>query len=172
MRNAVLRTMASVVTRPKENVASYPRPPRLESANSHIQIFLDGTVVADTKNAYRVLEAHHPPNYYLPRQDCTPGLIHPNPSARSTLCEWKGNATYHDIVHPTSATVVTSRIWSYDSPTPAFQSISGYYSFYCSPFECYVDGERATPQPGSFYGGWVNSWIEGEIKGSPGTMFW
>jgi hypothetical protein len=35
-----------------------------------------------------------------------------------------------------------------------------------------VDDERATPQPGDFYGGWVTSELVGPFKGSPGTENW
>ena len=38
--------------------------------------------------------------------------------------------------------------------------------------EAWVGGERATPQPGRFYGGWVTSRIVGPIKGEPGTTGW
>jgi hypothetical protein len=37
---------------------------------------------------------------------------------------------------------------------------------------CELDGERVGPQPGSFYGGWITSWISGPIKGAPGTEHW
>ena len=46
-------------------------------------------------------------------------------------------------------------------------------SFYCGRMDaCYVAGEKAVPQEGGFYGGWINSWIDGGdrgIKGAPGT---
>lgn len=32
--------------------------------------------------------------------------------------------------------------------------------------------ERATPQPGGFYGGWVTSRIVGPMKGEPGSELW
>ena len=87
------------------------------------------------------------------------------------MCEWKGKASYHDVKLP-SGINVNRRVWSYPTPTPAFMPIAGYYSFYASPFECYVDDEKVQAQPGDFYGGWVTSWIEGAIKGAPGTLFW
>jgi hypothetical protein len=37
---------------------------------------------------------------------------------------------------------------------------------------CYVDGERVTPQPGGFYGGWITHDIVGPFKGEPGTSGW
>jgi len=38
--------------------------------------------------------------------------------------------------------------------------------------EAWVGDERATPQPGGFYGGWVTSKIVGPIKGEPGSFGW
>lgn len=37
---------------------------------------------------------------------------------------------------------------------------------------CQVGGERVTPQPGEFYGGWVTSWVVGPFKGEPGSGGW
>jgi len=65
-------------------------------------------------------------------------------------------------------------VWSYESPTPAFRDIKGYVSFYANdvPWECFVDEEKVTPQEGDFYGGWVTSELEGQMKGGPGTWGW
>ena len=38
--------------------------------------------------------------------------------------------------------------------------------------EIAVNGEDVVPQPGGFYGGWINSWIAGPFKGVPGSMGW
>ena len=153
-----------------ENVGEYPRPPRLEPTSLHLRVLLHGEVIAGTKNAYRVLETHHPPTYYISPSDVTPGVIQPSPGGE-TMCEWKGRASYFNVTLPSTETV-PRRVWAYLNPTPQFKPIAGYYSFYASPFECYVDGEKVDPQPGNFYGGWKTSWIEGAIKGAPGTNFW
>ena len=39
-------------------------------------------------------------------------------------------------------------------------------------FEAWVGDERATPQPGNFYGGWVTSRVVGPFKGEPGSQGW
>lgn len=44
------------------NVQSFPRPPRLEKISRHVQINYAGKVIADTNEAYWVLETHHPPS--------------------------------------------------------------------------------------------------------------
>jgi uncharacterized protein (DUF427 family) len=168
---ACLRVRAMTSIPKKENVRDYPRPPALEPTTRHLKVMLDGHVIADTKQAYRVLETHHPPTYYLPPEDCKTEAIREAPGGQ-TMCEWKGKAIYYDVVSPGTGNTVSRRVWAYKTPTQRFLPIAGYYSFYASPFECYVDGERVEPQPGDFYGGWKTSDIEGPIKGSPGTMFW
>ena len=50
----------------QESVWSYPRPPRLERANAHLKVVLGGVTIAETNDAFRVLETSHPPNYYFP----------------------------------------------------------------------------------------------------------
>lgn len=165
-----LRRLTPMAANAKDNVADYPRPPRLESTPRHLRVLLDGHVIADTRRAFRVLETFHPPTYYIPPDDCDASVLSPAPGG-TTMCEWKGRASYHDVRLPTG-TVVQRRIWSYPSPTPSFKPIAEYYSFYAHPFECYVDGEKVEAQPGDFYGGWKTADIEGPIKGGPGTWGW
>lgn len=63
--------------------------------------------------------------------------------------------------------------WSYESPTPPFAAIKGHIAMYAGPMDaCYVDREKASPQPGGFYGGWVTKDIVGPIKGITGSMGW
>jgi len=52
-------------------------------------------------------------------------------------------------------------------------SVRDYLAFYGGRVdEAWVGDERATPQPGRFYGGWVTSRIVGPIKGEPGSHGW
>jgi uncharacterized protein (DUF427 family) len=56
----------TMAARTKLNVQSFPRPPLLEKIGRHIKILWDGQLIADTEEAYWVLETHHPPSS-LPR---------------------------------------------------------------------------------------------------------
>ena len=62
--------------------------------------------------------------------------------------------------------------WSYPSPFPGYERITGHFSFYPAKLECRVGGERVEPQPGGFYGGWVTDEVVGPMKGEPGTGWW
>ncbi|KAH6674669.1 hypothetical protein B0J14DRAFT_652854 [Halenospora varia] len=152
--------------RPPMNVQSFPRPPLLEKTSRHLQVKWRGQIIADTKEAYWVLETYHPPTYYLPPSSLKVPL---STTKRSTFCEWKGWATYYSIKAPDSEETVKDRIWSYESPTSGFTPIKSYLSFYAGPWECFVDGEEVKPQPGDFYGGWVTEELTGLIKGSAET---
>jgi len=148
-----------------ERVADYPRPPRLEPSTRHVLIRLGGQVIAETRAAYRVLETFHPPTWYLPPEAFAPGILRPAPG--SSFCEWKGRARYWDIGTAERAG------WSYPDPTPGFADLADHVAVYAGRMEgCFVDGERVTPQPGGFYGGWITSDVAGPFKGGPGTLGW
>ena len=152
----------------RENVQSYPRPPELERVPQRIIIRLGGLVIADTTAAFRVLETHHAPSYYLPLGDITATL---HPAYGHSLCEWKGTARYYDV----GGGAVTARraAWAYDQPTARFASLAGYIAFYAALMEaCFVGDDRVIPQPGDFYGGWATSNLDGIPKGAPGTEHW
>ncbi|MGZ3641030.1 MAG: DUF427 domain-containing protein, partial [Candidatus Limnocylindrales bacterium] len=52
-------------------------------------------------------------------------------------------------------------------------AIRDHLAFYAGRVdEAWVGDERATPQPGRFYGGWVTSRIVGPFKGGPGSFGW
>jgi uncharacterized protein (DUF427 family) len=121
--------------------------------------------VADTAAAYRVLETSHPPTWYVPRSDVTPGALTPSRTP-STWCEWKGAATYWDVAGHVAAA------WSYEHPTGGFGEIAGCLAFSPALLRCEVDGELVRPQPGGFYAGWITDDVVGPFKGGPGTRGW
>jgi uncharacterized protein (DUF427 family) len=149
----------------QESVWDYPRPPALVASDRHVVVRAGNVLVAETRAAYRVLETSHPPTWYLPRADVRPGVLRPS-RARSTWCEWKGAATYWDVLDEQAVA------WSYEQPAPGFERIAGYVTFYPSRLECEIDGERVEPQPGGFYGGWITADVVGPFKGGPGTLGW
>ena len=138
-----------------ESVADYPRPPRVEPVAKRIEVVLGSVTVADTTSALRVLETTHPPSYYVPVEDVLDGSLVPS-SGRTTFCEWKGVATYFDVV--AGGVLAERAAWTYRDPTAGFEELRDRVSFYCAPFDaCLVDGERATPEARPYYGGWVTA---------------
>lgn len=153
----------------QESVWDYPRPPRVEPVAGRVTIRLGGKLIAETTDAVRVLETSHPPVYYLPIADFTPGAL--VDAEGSSFCEFKGRARYLDVrggdaVRPEAA-------WNYPRPSPGFGALVDRVAVYAGPMdECTVDGEVVTPQPGGFYGGWVTASVVGPFKGVPGSMGW
>ncbi|MDZ4236219.1 MAG: DUF427 domain-containing protein [Dietzia sp.] len=153
----------------QESVWDYPRPPLLEEFAGSITVELGGQTIVSTDRAWRVLETSHPPTYYLPRSAFADGVL--RPTAGSSWCEWKGQASYFDLVTPVAT--AHRAAWTYLEPTPKFSEIAGALAVMPSAVDrCTVNGEEVVPQPGGFYGGWINSWLAGPFKGVPGSMGW
>ncbi len=154
----------------QESVWDYPRPPRLERSTKHVVVRVGGVVVAETDQAWRVLETSHPPTWYLPRPSVGPTLLVPS-AANGTVCEWKGPATYWDLVVP-GRPVVRAAAWSYEHPTASFRPITGHLGFQPGTLTCEVDGEVARAQQGGFYAGWITDDVVGPFKSGPGSWGW
>jgi uncharacterized protein (DUF427 family) len=171
LKNHLNTATAKMSTTAKLNPRNFPRPPLCERTPRHLKVVWNGTTIAETKEAFWVLETYHPPTYYLPPSSLKVEL---QTTPRRSYCEWKGNATYYAATNPKDPKdVVKDRIWSYESPTEGFKGIDGFLSFYAGPWECFVDGEKVEAQPGDFYGGWMTQDIErSSVKGAPGTRGW
>ena len=125
----------------------------------------------DTDAALRLLETSHPPSYYVPPDAVNFELLRPN--ARRSFCEWKGEASYFDLVRPDDGRVLESVAWHYPSPVPSFAALKDHLAIYAWALdEAWVGEERARPQEGQFYGGWITSDVVGPFKGGPGSWGW
>jgi uncharacterized protein (DUF427 family) len=152
-----------------ENVQSYPRPPALERVSQTVRVILGGIEIANSDQAFRVLETHHAPTYYLPSSDILAGAL--LPAAGRSFCEWKGVARYWTVV--AGEELQARAAWSYPDPTSVFAALRDHVAFYASQMEaCFVGELEVIPQPGDFYGGWMTPNLTGTIKGAPGTEFW
>ena len=153
----------------QESVWDYPRPPRIEPSNEEIEIRLGGEVIAHARSSYRVLEQSLPPSYYLPRAAFADGVL--RAVEGTTFCEWKGHASYFDLVTP--ARTAPRAAWTYPSPTADFEVLRDHLAVMPGLVDaCVVDGEVVRPQEGGYYGGWITSRVTGPFKGGPGTRGW
>lgn len=153
----------------QESVWDYPRPATCEATERRIRIVHRGVEIVDSSAVWRTLETSHPPTYYIPQTDVMMKHLEPNP--RRTMCEWKGQAHYFDIVIGEAR--IEAGAWMYSNPTPAFVAIRNMLAFYPDPLDqCMVDGQIIMPQPGQFYGGWISQYEAGPFKGVPGSQFW
>ncbi|MEM9564369.1 MAG: DUF427 domain-containing protein [Actinomycetota bacterium] len=160
--------------KPVESVWDYPRPPRLERVPWRIRVVVGGATVVDAPEAMRVLETSQAPAYYVAPEHVDRSLL--VASSHRTFCEWKGSASYADIVvagPDGQTTTARGAAWTYRQPTGSFAPIVDHWAFYAQAVdECWVDDERVAPNEGDFYGGWITSNLTGPFKGAPGTRHW
>ena len=84
----------------QESVWDYPRPAIAALTDAHLRILFDGKLLAETRNGVRTLETSHPPSYYFPPADVDQAML-ALAGGSASICEWKGQARYFDVVGPT-----------------------------------------------------------------------
>lgn len=155
--------------KPFESVWDFPRPPRIERVPWRIRVVHRGEVVVDAPEALRVLETSQPPAYYVSVDHVASD--HLVPSDHRTFCEWKGLASYADVV--AGGDVAPRAAWTYREPSIDMTELAAHWAFYAQALdECWVDDERVAPNEGTFYGGWITANVTGPFKGAPGTSHW
>lgn len=98
-------------------------PITISKFNAHVVVRAAGRIIADTRGALELREAHYPPVWYIPREDADMTLL--EPSAHSSYCPYKGAASYFSIGGGTE-----NAAWSYEAPYKAVEAIRGYLAFY------------------------------------------
>jgi uncharacterized protein (DUF427 family) len=151
-----------------ESVWDYPRPPIVVAEERRVRILHEGRTVAESDRPLRVLETASPPTIYLPPDDVEGELL--ERAQGHTYCEWKGQASYFDVV--VDGARAERAAWAYPDPKPEFAQLRDHFAFYPARVECYLGDERVRPQPGGFYGGWISDEIVGPVKGEPGSEGW
>jgi uncharacterized protein (DUF427 family) len=112
----------------------------ISPSDAHVEVRLDGELLAQSDRALRLDETGLPARYYLPKDDVRMDLL--RPTSFQTTCPFKGEASYWsaDIRGQTHDGIV----WAYESPIPAAAEIAGRLSFYPTRAEITVDGEVLT----------------------------
>src|SRR3954453_901116 len=161
------RPVPDAIAPGQESVWDYPRPPALVPSDELVTVVLGGAEICEPPPSGRALETPPPPTYYLPRHAFLEGAL--VPASGRSFCEWKGEASYLDVVGGTQ--VARRAGWYYPQPSPRYASLRGHVALYPGAMDyCLVDGERVEPQPGGFYGGWITSAGSGPFKGGPGSQ--
>jgi uncharacterized protein (DUF427 family) len=158
-----------VLKQGQESVWDYPRPPRVEKSNRQIEIYFNGVKLVDSTHTWRILETSHPPVYYIPPEDIKMEYL--SQTSRTSFCEWKGQAAYYSV--QVGEQKAENAAWTYPQPNERYSPIRHHLAFYPHLMdECLVDGEKALPQTGGFYGGWITHDIVGPFKGEAGSEHW
>lgn len=147
----------------EESVWDYPRPPYLKEIDDLFEVRSGSQLILKASWAIKVAETASPPTYYFRSEDFLCDL---NLEETTSLCEWKGEATYYSIKD------LKSVAWSYLNPHSEYEALAGLISFYPGKFKTTFNGEAVLAQPGSFYAGWVTSKVKGPFKGEPGSQNW
>jgi uncharacterized protein (DUF427 family) len=123
-----------------EQVDVHPRDPytRVDilASSRHIEIGINGVMLAETRQPRLLFETGLPTRYYVPLTHVRMDLLRPSDTV--TRCPYKGTATYWAI--DTGDEVVTDLAWTYRTPIPESQKIAGLVAFYNERVDLRVDG--------------------------------
>src|SRR5437588_12439821 len=92
----------------------------------HVEVRLNGELLAATDRPLRLDETGLPARYYIPRDDVRMDLL--RPTTFHTTCPFKGEASYWsaDIDGETFDGIA----WSYEEPIAGMEAIAGLLCFY------------------------------------------
>ena len=101
-------------------------PISIERNSGRVVVSVAGRVIADTRDALTLDEAHYPAVQYIPRKDVDMTLL--SPTDHTTYCPYKGDATYFSI--PLGGERSINAVWSYEAPFAAVAGIRDHLAFY------------------------------------------
>ena len=107
-------------------------------ARTHVVVTLGGEKLAESDRPVLLDETGLPTRYYLPREDVRTDLLQRTDTA--TTCPFKGQASYWSA--QVDGETHEDLVWSYESPIPQAEGITGLMSFYPDRVELTVNGER------------------------------
>lgn len=119
-------------------------------SSRHVEVFVDGETVADSRRATFLFETGMPTRYYLPISDTRLDLL--TPSRYISRCPYKGISNYYHV------TVRGKRhenmVWYYPDPVLEAARIRGLVSFYNEFVDrILIDGiEQPKPMTASSHG--------------------
>lgn len=152
-----------------EDVSTYIRPPTIEQwTGKPVSVFANQVCIADGP-AIIYREETHPPNFYFAPEQVNMEylnlIVTPGPVS---YCEWKGFASYYDIMIPPendngTGYVATFGAWTYLEPFDDYLVLKDYIAFYPSQVTCFV-GDEVAENEGGMFGGWVWSEVKLPIE--------
>lgn len=129
----------------EDDVIGHPKDPfkRIDvlSSSRHIQVSLNGVVLAGSRRARMLLETPLPVRWYLPRDDVRLDLL--TPTDTDTICPYKGHASYFSF--EPAGDDGRDIAWSYVNALHDALPVEGYIAFFSERSDLRVDGELMTP---------------------------
>jgi uncharacterized protein (DUF427 family) len=108
-------------------------------SDEHVEISVDGVVIASSDRPVRLEETGLPTRYYLPRDDVRMELL--RPTTFSTHCPFKGDASY--LTLDLNGQTYDGIVWSYEDSIPNAAAITGLLCFYPDRVEMTVEPSPA-----------------------------
>jgi uncharacterized protein (DUF427 family) len=94
-----------------------------EPAGVRVRVTFRGEVIADSRDAIRLVEGDYPPVFYFPRKDVNMERL--ARTAYQTYCPYKGHASYFSLRDgPENA------VWSYETPYDEMMALKELLAFY------------------------------------------
>jgi uncharacterized protein (DUF427 family) len=118
----------------EQKIPGPDHPITVEPAGQRVVVRVGDRVIADTKSALTLRESTYPAVHYVPLSDVDETLI--TPTATSTYCPYKGDASYYSISGPDG--IVEDAIWTYADPFAPVGAIAGHVAFYPDKVELTV----------------------------------
>jgi len=112
-------------------------------SNAHVTISVNGVKVADSERPVLLDETGLPTRYYLPKEDVRTDLL--RSTNLHTTCPFKGEASYWSL--DLSGEVFDGIAWSYESPIPNAEGITGLLCFYPERVEMKVEAPAGPQRP-------------------------
>jgi uncharacterized protein (DUF427 family) len=101
-------------------------PITIERNSNRVIVSVSDRIIADTREALTLREAHYPAVQYIPRKDVDMTLL--LRSEHTTYCPYKGDAYYFSILVGGSGSI--GAVWSYETPYAAVAAIKDHLAFY------------------------------------------
>jgi uncharacterized protein (DUF427 family) len=101
-------------------------PISIERDTGRVIVSVAGGIIAETREALTLSEAHYPAVHYIPRKDVNMTLL--ARTNRTTYCPYKGDAAYFSI--PAGGERSIDAVWTYEAPYAAVADIKDHLAFY------------------------------------------
>lgn len=130
-----------------DEVYVHPRDPyhRVDVLNSsrHVQVIVQGEVVAESRRPRLLFETRLPTRFYLPWQDVRTDLL--VPSTTKSQCPYKGVAEYYSV--RIGNKLVKDLAWVYRYPIPECPKIENLVCFYNEQVDAIIVDGVEEPRP-------------------------
>jgi uncharacterized protein (DUF427 family) len=118
-------------------------PITIEHNPSRVVVTVAGEVIADTREAWTLREAHYAAVLYIPRKDVDMARL--ERTDHTTYCPYKGDCAYFSI--PAGGERSVNAVWTYEDPYEAVAPIKDHLAFYADRVDAIEERATNAAQP-------------------------